>query len=146
MCQKLSLGIVLVLAGAGLCAAQTPIQPAGQALRAKSILGSTVSLEGGTNVGTVADIILNEEGVVDYLVVAEGNKLVTVPWDAAKFNFERRTVTVNIPVAKFREIPTYTTDQYPNFYAPDYRVNVYRHYGITPGRERRLERRDERRP
>ncbi len=154
MFKKATLAAALALVGGGYGMAQTATKEAvigagagpSQALRAKSILGSSVALEGGTAVGTVYDIVLNEDGVVDYVVVAEGTKLVTVPWEATKFNFEKRTAVINVPAEKFREIPTFTADRYPNFYAPEYRVQVYRHYGITPGRERRLERRDERRP
>ena len=49
-----------------------------------------------------------------------------------------------VPAERFRQIPTYTVEQYPNYYAPTYRTQVYKYYGITPGQERRLERRIER--
>jgi sporulation protein YlmC with PRC-barrel domain len=114
--------------------------------RAKSILGAQVSLQGGTGIGTIEDIVLNTDGVIDYLIVSEGGKLITVPWEAAKFNHEKRTAVINITQDQFRQIPTYTVNSYPDFYTPTYRVQVYRHYGLTPGRERRLERREERRP
>ena len=104
-----------------------------------------MSLQGGNNAGTVHDIVFNDEGVVDYLVVSEGGKMVTVPWEAVKLNYEKRTAVINITQDQFRQIPTYTSEQYPNFYTPEYRTQVYRYYGITPGRERRLERREDRR-
>ena len=96
--------------------------------------------------GTVEDIVLSDEGVVDYLIVSNDGKLVTVPWDAAKFDFGKRMATVNIAPERFQQIPTYTTTNYPNFYAPAYRTEVYKAYGLTPGQQRRLERRQERRP
>src|SRR5262249_26070515 len=46
--------------------------PPGTAVRAKSLLGATVTLQGGTRAGTVEDIVLSNEGVVDYLLVSEG--------------------------------------------------------------------------
>jgi hypothetical protein len=51
---------------------------------------------------------------------------------------------IDIPAAQFQKIPTYTVEQYPNFYAPTYRAELYRYYNLTPGQERRLERRIER--
>ncbi len=115
-------------------------------LRVKNIIGATVNLQSGTGVGTVQDIVINDEGVVDYLVVSENGKLITVPWDAARFNGEKRSVVINISPEQFRQIPTYTTERYPDFYTPTYRTQIYRYYGLTPGRERRLERREDRRP
>lgn len=115
-------------------------------LRVKNLLGATVNLQGGSGVGTVQDIVLNDEGVVDYLVISDNGKLITVPWDAARFNTEKRSIVINVSPEQFRQIPTYTTETYPEFYAPTYRTQIYRFYGLTPGRERRLERRENRRP
>jgi hypothetical protein len=115
---------------------------AGQHFRAKQILGSKVSLEGNTSAGTVDDIVLDENGNVDYLIVMTGeDKLVTVPWDAARFNVEKRMAVVSITPEKFHQVPTYTVKQYPTFSAPAYRTQVYRYYGLTPGQERRAIRR-----
>jgi len=111
------------------------------AVRAKQVLGTRVNIRGGTAVGTVDDIVLSDEGVVEYLIVAHEGKMVTVPWEAAKFDYEKRAATVNITQEQYRTIPTYTTERYPNFYTPTYRTEVYRYYGLTPGQGRRLERR-----
>jgi sporulation protein YlmC with PRC-barrel domain len=140
--------VALLALTAGLASAQNTAgtqQAPANALKAKQILGAKVSLQGGTAVGTVDDIVLNNDGVVDYLIVSEGGKLVTVPWDAAKFNFQQRTAVINITPEQFKQIPTYTTQTYPNFYTPAYRTQVYQWYGLRPGQERRLERRIERR-
>jgi len=141
----------LIAVGGLTAAAQPPARPGvaertadtrtGTAVRAKQILGTRVSIRGGTAVGTVDDIVLSNEGVVDYLIVAHEGKLVTVPWDATKFDYEKRAATVDITQEQYRTIPTYTTERYPNFYAPAYRTEVYRYYGLTPGQGRRLERR-----
>ena len=122
-------------------------------VRAKSLIGTTVSLSGGTEAGTVQDIVFTNEGVVDYLIVAKGGKMVTVPWDAAKFNYEKRQATINLTEEQYRKIPTYTSERYPDYYAPTYRSEVYKYYNLRPGQQRRLERqerreerREERRP
>jgi hypothetical protein len=113
----------------------------GQAYRAKSVLGSKVSIENNTSIGTVDDIVFTDDGYLEYLIVLNENKLVTVPWEAAKFNFEKRTAVVNITPERFKAIPTYTVDRYPVFSAPQYRVETYRFYGLTPGQQRRAIRR-----
>jgi hypothetical protein len=116
-----------------------------EALRSKSILGARVSIQGGVAVGTVEDIVFTESGCIDYLVVAEEGRYVMVPWEAARFNFPQRTATIEITQERFREVPTFTSERWPNVYEPAYRERIYGYYGLKPGQERRMERRDGRR-
>jgi sporulation protein YlmC with PRC-barrel domain len=140
--------MALVMTVVAIVHAQAQIKgtPAPAAVRAKSLLGAKVNLQGGAAVGTIDDIVFTNEGVVDYLIVATGGKYVTVPWEAAKLNFEKRMAVIDLPAEQFQKIPTYTVEQYPNFYAPTYRADLYRYYNLKPGQERRLERRLERQP
>jgi len=118
-----------------------PSAPA-QQYRAKQILGAQVQVQGDASVGTVDDMVLDDHGNVDYLIVARADgKLVTVPWDATMFNVEKRMATVQITQEKFQQVPTYTTQQYPAYATPAYRNQVYQYYGLTPGQSRRLVRR-----
>ena len=113
-----------------------------QTFRAKQILGSKVAIQGNTSVGTVDDIVLDEHGNVDYLIVAtSAGQLVTVPWDAAVYNSEKRLANVQITPEQFQQIPTYTVQQYPVYSAPTYRTQTYKYYGLTPGQSRRMIRR-----
>ncbi len=114
---------------------------ASRPLRAKDILGAKVSIRGDTSVGTVDDIVFDRDGYVEYLLVNKNGKYVVVPWEAAKFNPAQRVATVNITQEQFRQVPTYTQGQWPNFYDQSYRTQVYGYYGLKPGQERRIERR-----
>ncbi len=136
----------VVLGAASFAAAQAPPPPrtttaaperdgqTSKPLRAKDILGSKVSLKGDTSVGTVDDIVFDRDGRVDYLLVNKGGKYVVVPWQA-----------VNITPQQFQQVPTYTSGQWPNFYDQTFRTQTYGYYGLRPGQERRLERREGRR-
>ena len=114
----------------------------GRDLRAKHVLGSKISLKGGLAIGTVDDILFTEDGSIDYLVVVNEGKYVPVPWEAAKFDFDKRTATLEISEEKFREVPTFTSERWPNLYEPAYREKVYGYYGLRPGPDRRIERRE----
>jgi hypothetical protein len=131
-------------------AAQPPARPAETAtaktFRAKDLIGTKMSIRGNTQVGTVDDIVFSDEGVIQYLIVSTGDdKLVTVPWEAPKFDYAQRTAVIDLTPEQFRAIPTYTVRTYPNFVAPTYRTEIYRFYNLTPGEMRRLERRLDRR-
>lgn len=137
---------------AGQAAAQPGTAPPGVAtattvepFRAKSLMGARISIQGGTEIGTVDDIVFGSDGQVDYLIVNNSGKLVSVPWDAAKFDLQNRVATVNITQQQFRAIPTFTVEQYPSFYTPAYRTQVVQWYNLDPQQQRRLERRFDRR-
>ncbi len=149
-CLSLAFALATAMVGAALTvgddkpAADKADRPAAEGelhFRAKQILGSKVSLEGNTKVGTVDDIVLDEHGNVDYLIVVNSeNRLVTVPWDATRLDTDKHTAVVHITPEKFQQVPTYTAETYPVFTAP-YRTQVYRYYGLTPGQQRRAIRR-----
>jgi hypothetical protein len=117
-----------------------PPSPPGQLFRAKEILGGKVTIEGNISIGRVEDFVVDQDGYIEYLIVGNDGKLVTVPWDAAKFNFQERSAFVGITQEQFRKVPIYTAEKYPVYTAPMYRTEIYRFYNLTP-RERRLERR-----
>jgi hypothetical protein len=115
----------------GATKADSPGTPS-TAYRVKQVLGTKVMIQGNVNIGTVDDIVFDDAGQVEYLIVDNGGKLVTIPWEAAKFNFEQRAATVNITQEVYRTIPTYTVQAYPQYFAPAYRTEVYKYYGIVP--------------
>lgn len=100
--------------------------------RAKQVLGSKMLIQGNVAIGTVDDIVFADDGQVEYLVVVNEGKLVAVPWEAAKFNFDQRTAVVNITQDQFRQIPTFTVERYPSLLAPTYRAQIYGFYGLKP--------------
>ncbi len=122
-----------------------PVKPgeavAQPAFRAKQVIGTKVSILNNVSVGTVDDIVFDEMGQIEYLVVIQDDKYVTIPWEAAKFNYEKRTALLNIAQDKYMVMPTYTLQQYPNYYAPAYRTTTYRYFGLTPRERRIIERR-----
>jgi len=106
--------------------------------RAKQMLGMKILISGDTAIGTVDDIVFDAAGNLEYLVVENGNKLVTVPFEAAKFDLEKKVGVLTLTSDQYKTIPTYTTTTYPTFYAPTYRTEVYKYYGLTPRELRRL--------
>jgi hypothetical protein len=117
--------------------------PLPQTHKAKSVIGSKVNIQGGLSIGIVDDIIFDDDGYVDYVVVLNEGKYVVVPWQAAKFNFEQRAATVNISQQQFQQVPTFTGQTWPTFDAR-YQQRIYGYYGVAPA-ERRTERRSDRR-
>lgn len=144
--RKLALTAFALFAGVT-AYGQTPAQPATErrdapgatTYRAKQVIGNKVTMTGGADIGTVDDLVFDDAGNMDYLIVNNNGKLITLPWEAAKFNFEQKIATVTLTAEQYKAIPTYTTTTYPNFYTPTYRTEVYKYYGLTPRELRRLD-------
>ena len=132
-----AVGLCLIVAsGAG---AADPIPTsAGKTYRAKEVLGRKILIEGNTAVGTIDDIVFDDAGNLDFLIVENAGKLTTVPWEAAKFDAGKREAVLTMTPAQYRVIPTYTVKTYPSFYTPAYRTEVYKFYNLTPRELRRL--------
>jgi sporulation protein YlmC with PRC-barrel domain len=144
------------LVSAGLMAdAQQPVRPGqapvkvqpadvkagtGLTFRAKEILGAKIMILNNTAIGTVDDIVFDDAGNLEYLIVVSDGKLVTVPWEAAKFDVKSQSAVVNITPEVYKTIPTYTVTTYPAFFTPTYRTTTYKYYGLTPRELRRIDR------
>ncbi len=110
--------------------------------RAKQVLGMKITFKGDSAaVGTVDDLVFDDAGNLEYLIVDNGGKLTTVPWEAAMFDVEKKTAWLSISPDQYKVIPTYSTTTYPNFYTPTYRTEIYKSYGLTPRELRILRRR-----
>ncbi len=118
-----------------------PVQGANSQFRAKQILGTSIMIQGNTAVGTVDDLVFDEAGNLEYLIVANEGKLSTVPWEAAKFDLDKKMAVLPLTAAQYNVIPTYTTTTYPSYYTPAYRTQMYKFYNLTPRELRRIERR-----
>ena len=112
--------------------------------RSSVVIGATVAGRGDFSIGKVEDLVINEDGCIDYLVVANEDKFVLVPWGSATVDFERRTVIAEIEREKFRDVPTFTKERWPDVTDRVYVEKIRTFYGVRPGRERRIERRDDR--
>jgi len=121
--------------------AQQPA-PAFKTYRAKEVLGMKIALNGVANpVGVIDDLVFDSGGNMEYLIVNNDGKLFTVPFDAATFDPAKRMAELPLTQEQYKVIPTYTTTTYPNFYTPEYRTSIYKHYNLTPRELRILRRR-----
>lgn len=148
-------GAFLVSAGF-LANAQQPVRPGGVEVqvqpadvkaapaatyRAKQILGSKIMIQNNTAIGTVDDIVFDGAGNLEYLIVANTDgKMVTVPWEAARFDVKSQSGVVNVTPEVYKTLPTYTNTTYPDFFTPTYRTTTYKYYGLTPRELRRINR------
>ncbi len=134
--------VAAFLLTATVASAADPVQVTSNQFRAKQVLGTKIMITGNTAaVGTVDDLVFDDAGNLEYIIVDNGGKLMTVPWEAAKFDLEKKTAILSINSDQYKVIPTYTTTTYPSFYTPTYRTDTYKIYGLTPRELRVIKRR-----
>jgi len=143
----------VVLAGTSLAPAQEEVRtqretrvretrtaPSTGVRRISTLMDARVALRGADDVGKVTDFILNDHGCVDYLVVSYQDHYVLVPWSAATADFQDHLVRIDITEERWREVPTFTRDRWPDLSDRAYTQRLYSSFGVRGSRgERRLE-------
>jgi hypothetical protein len=123
--------------------------------KGSALMNVNVAVEGGAPVGRITDFVISDGGCIDYVVVDSDNRFVLVPFQAVQFEPSRRIVTLNVTREKWRDIPTFTGTNWP-VHDQNYISRVRTTFGVresgyrgdrrplTPGEERREDRRDRR--
>jgi len=111
-----SSGVVwtLVLGGLNPAAGQTT-QGSGSAQevrRLSLVVGGAVRIANGVSVGKIEDIVLNDRGCIDYVIVVYQDKYVAIPWTVATVDYGQRIVTVNITEQRFAQVPTFARNDF----------------------------------
>src|SRR5947209_9627856 len=155
--RTVGLACALALVGASLAHAQTTRTTTTETSttttevhRLSTVMGANLVVQDGATVGKVEDIVLSDSGCLDYVVVAYESNFVLVPWTATTVDFGQRVVRVDVTREKFREIPTFTRDRWPDLRDTRYTERVQAVFGTRGGRQtesnfRREDRRDDRR-
>jgi hypothetical protein len=78
------------------------------------VIGASVQLTAEETFGKVEDIIINDQGCIDFVVVVYEEKLFAVPFTLARLDFERRVVTFEIERERFLRAPSFTRSRFPD--------------------------------
>jgi hypothetical protein len=98
--------------------------------RISSVIGSTVRLQGGDPYGTIEDIVLNDAGCVEYLVISHDDDYVLVPWAVTTVNYEGRVITVDTTPQRLEPL-IFTRDNWPSPADPQFTRRVQEVFGAS---------------
>ena len=86
---------------------QEPVRRS-RVLRSSVIVGaSVVPRDGGAALGRVVEFVIGDTGSIEYAVVFDGRRWAAIPWTAATFDFDSRTLRIDIPRNRLGEMPTF---------------------------------------
>jgi PRC-barrel domain len=111
-------GLVLAPAFGGLSSVAgetkqgTPSSSSHEVRRLSMVIGGAVRIANGVSVGKIEDVVLNDSGCIDYVVVVYRDQYVAIPWTVATVDFRQRIVTVDITEERFATVPTFRRDEF----------------------------------
>jgi len=94
-----------------------------QVRRISQLLGSNVHLQGANNYGKVEDVVLNDNGGVDYLVVNREGRYAMLPWSAANVNYGNRVVNYDVAPTAVQPL-FFERNAWPNMAEEQYITHV----------------------
>jgi hypothetical protein len=117
----------------------TPPIPAGTRT-ANQVIGSTIRLQDGVSYGRVVDIVLNDDGYAEYLMVSRDGQYGLLPWSAARVDFGQRVVTYDVTPQVVQPL-FFAPNALPTVTDPQFGTRIRQ---VFPGAARREIRRIER--
>ena len=118
-----------------------------QGIRVREMLGVGVAIQDGHAAGKVYDLIVNNQGMIEYVLVEDAGQLTSVPWRAVRIDVSpdatpgavapaaRPRSRLSIPgmtADRYRTAPRFARDAYPDFYHPDYNTEATQFYNLRP--------------
>jgi sporulation protein YlmC with PRC-barrel domain len=109
-------------------------------IRASELMDKSVKDQQGNEIGSVEDLIVSQEGEVEFLILSEGaeflgigeEEFIPIPWDqvdAQGYSPDQDELTVNVDEQTLREAPTFTDDEWQTFTQGDMDQEVRGYYG-----------------
>jgi sporulation protein YlmC with PRC-barrel domain len=95
-------------------------------IQASELMDKQVHDQQGNEIGNVSDLVSNQQGEVEFLVISEGTEflglgeedLIPIPWDmvqAQQFRPDDDAITIALDEQALRDAPTFTNDDWEAF-------------------------------
>lgn len=99
--------------------------------RLSVLMKSKIVIQDDQSAGTVTDVVLSDNGCVDYVVASYDNQYYVIPYSAVTYRAADQIVFVDIAPAQFQKVKFFTGNNWPDFYASSYQQNVFSVFNVT---------------
>lgn len=106
-------------------------------LSSSSIASDDVKNREGENLGDIKDLMIDTQtGQIEYAVLSfggflgMGDKYFAVPWSALKVDREDECLILNVSKERLKNAPGFDKDNWPDMADPQFKDQIYGHYGI----------------
>ena len=106
-----------------------------QAHRANNLMGKEVVGQGGERLGTVEDLVVDQQGQISFVVLssADDNKLRPILFKSLSGDPQQDQLTANIDKQRFSNAPSFEKGEWQQVLSPEWESNVYGYYGEESG-------------
>jgi hypothetical protein len=78
------------------------------------MIGASVRLTAGETFGKVEDIIINDQGCIDFVVLAFEEKFFVVPFTLVRVDFATRIVSLEVERERLLRAPSFARGRFPD--------------------------------
>jgi hypothetical protein len=109
-----------------------------QVRRVSSVIGAAVQLQAGGEFGKVEDLVINEQGCIDFTVVVFEEKFIAVPFTLTRVDFARKVVVIDVERERLLRAPSFARTQFPDLsVSSEFGRRVHSHFGVQTERQPR---------
>ncbi|QDT56844.1 hypothetical protein Pan44_49040 [Caulifigura coniformis] len=101
--------------------------------RISNILKTKVVIQDDKPAGEIVDVVYSEGGCIDYYVASYDNRQYVVPFDVVQYRPADRIVFVDIAPTQFERVQFFSSNQWPDLYAPGFRDQVFASFNVRAG-------------
>ncbi len=129
--QWLAMGLaVAVTASVAMAQDQaTAVRSGGQ--RFSVLMKSKVVIQENQAAGQIVDVVFNDGGCIDYLVANYDDQYYAVPYSATQVRYTDQVVFINITPVQFRKVAFFRNNNWPDFYATNYRQQAFSFFNVS---------------
>lgn len=102
--------------------------------RISAVVGGSVRLSAGASIGKIEDIVISDQGCIEYVIVSYHDRFVPIPWSVATVRFEDRVVLLDIDQARFDEIPTFARNEFNVLANVEFTNKVHKTFNVESSR------------
>jgi sporulation protein YlmC with PRC-barrel domain len=110
--------------------------------RASEFMGKDVKDLAGENIGTVDDVVFDNQGNINYIILSRGGvagigaDLVPIPFKAEKFSFQEDTIVLSMDQQKLEKAPSFSSGEWDELSRQEFQQRVHGYYGTEKYQEK----------
>lgn len=101
-----------------------------EVVKLSTVMKSKVLIQEDQSAGQVVDVVLSDNGCVDYVIASYDDQYYAIPYSATTVRYSDRVVFVDITPAQFKRVTFFGANNWPDFYANNFQSTSFKVFGV----------------